>query len=369
MLPIRRYTINNLRLLYSNKVNILYPNVVNYYATTVDMDSIINELLDRYRNKNKSFIDLKMLPIRYYMDGTTSSVDVSCLTTEELSQMITEKISKKHDRVIRQILLDCRKIRRFIDETTLNKLFRYYSSMGKSDMVNFLQTYCIKTDFNLFKRSGYFMHFTAKAECHKGNSEKGLNILKECYKNHKNLRSIYRCIFKELIQDTVLNRSEASLVIFKRCVIEFSHCFKDHYPLICFWHLCWASTWFSDQVLADELFNECEILRDIIRDKSTAFTITILRNECNEDAVMRLLQAFLKFDMIEEYTRVLQVLFTFKLKNNDLRGCMEIMKNCEVLGITLPAHQQGKYINMLISDNKINEKKPTEMTTNFKFKF
>lgn len=48
--------------------------------------------------------------------------------------------------------------------------------------------------------------------------------------------------------------------------------------------------------------------------RATAFTICILRDEYNEDAVVRLLQCLLKYKMMAEYVRVLQVLFNYKCK-------------------------------------------------------
>ncbi|XP_037302045.1 uncharacterized protein LOC119192332 [Manduca sexta] len=206
----------------------------------------------------------------------------------------------------------------------------------------------------------------------KGNSERGLSILKYCYLKYENRRTFYRLLFRELIQDSVLNRSEASMVIFKRYTLEFSSVWSDHYPLVCFWFACWSSSWFSDHMLSDELLESSEPLLDIIKNKATTFSITVLKEDYNEDAVMRLLQILLKYDMITEYTKVLQLLFNYKLRNKDIRGCTEIIRNCEVLGISLPSSQQGRYIKMLIDgksqDVKVTAEKP-HVPKNFKLKF
>lgn len=47
--------------------------------------------------------------------------------------------------------------------------------------------------------------------------------------------------------------------------------------------------------------------------RATAFSISALR-DYNEDAVIRLLQNLLKYDMMSEYVAVLQVLFNYKCK-------------------------------------------------------
>ncbi|CAH2042398.1 unnamed protein product, partial [Iphiclides podalirius] len=108
-----------------------------------------------------------------------------------------------------------------------------------------------------------------------------------------------------------LTKSEATLVIFKKYVLEFSTKWNENYPLVCFWHICWSSTWYSDQILADELLETSKSLQNVIKEKATVFSITILR-EYNDDAVLRLLQTLLKYKMMTEYTNVLQVLFQYK---------------------------------------------------------
>ncbi|XP_053614633.1 uncharacterized protein LOC128677659 [Plodia interpunctella] len=364
---IARHPRNCVRLLCSVKTcKNTVPSLL-YYATTIDpFDIITQELLQRHQSRIKVYaFDINKLKIRHFTETESNYYDVSKMSNEDLDKILLELHAKSKDKYIEQVITDCRNVKRFIVESTLKRLFRHYSNVGKPDMVVVLQKYCAKVDPNLFKRNGEFLHYSAKAQCMKGNSEKGLEILKQCYRKNENFRSLYRIIFRELIQDSVLNKSEATLVIFKKYVLEFSQDWEEHYPLICFWHICWSSSWFSDQMLANELLDSSEILQNIVRDKATAFSITVLR-DYNEDAVTRLLQGLLKYKMMIEYAKVLQVLFNYKLRNRDLRGCTEILKNCGDLGVTLPSDQQGKYIKMLISGQQ-TETKPTVPKPTFKY--
>ncbi|XP_072942633.1 uncharacterized protein [Epargyreus clarus] len=338
-------------------------------AVTIDaIDAITHELLQRHRNKAKNnLFNVNDLSLRYFMkaDNNEPKKDVTALTAEELDNLVVELFEKHKHKLLKDTITECHEKKILISENALKKLFRSSSMSGKVDTVLLLQKYSMKIDPYLFKRNGEFLHYVAKAQCMKGNSEKGLFILKQCYEKFDGLRSFYRIILRELIQDTVLNRSEASLVVFKKYMLEFSEKYKDHYPLVCFWYNCWSSTWFSDQMLADELLESSKFLQDIVKDKATAFSITILR-EYNDDAVLRLLQNLIKYKMMDEYVKVLQVLFAYKLRNRDLHGCTEIVRNCEALGLSLPMSQQGKYIKMLINNKEIDGKiiKP-----NFKLKF
>lgn len=336
------------------------------YTTTADaLDIFTSELLHKHRSQTKNRLTLNNLNIRYFTE--TDNHDVSQMTTESLDLTINELISKNKEKQILQMVQDCLYYRKYIPMQTVKKLCRMYSATGKPEYISILQQYCAKVDPIIYKRNGEFLHYLAKAQCMKGNSDKGLALLKDVYTKYPSLRSLCRIIFNELIQDSILNRSEASLVIFKKYVLLFSEEFDDYYPLVCFWHLSWSSSWFSDHMLSDELLESSEGLRDIIRDKATAFTICILRDEYNEDAVVRLLQSLLKYSMMVEYARVLQILFNYKLRNRDMRGCAEIMRNCETLGISLPSNHQEKYIKLLIQgkEPKSEDKPPKD----FKLKF
>ncbi|XP_026742866.1 uncharacterized protein LOC113504643 [Trichoplusia ni] len=365
-LPVTKKLITYARLIH-NVQTIQRHAPGNGYYSTFTIDAFTSAIHDRYRLRFQSN-DLKDQSVQK-QEEITPKYNVSGMTNLQLDNKFSELLSKNKDKLIEDLVIECQNCRKFLTFATLKKLFRHYSMNGNPVMVAVLQTYCEKVDPVSYRKNGEFLHYLAKAQCIKGNSDKGLAILKGCYKKYDSLRSFYRIIFRELIQDSVLNRSEASLVIFTKYVLEFSKEWSDHYPLVCFWHICWASTWFSDQMLANELLESSTILQNIVRDKATAFSMMALK-DYNEDAVVRLLQTLLKYDMMSEYVMVLQVLFNYKLRKRDIRGCSEIIRNCDALGVTLPSDQQGRYIRMLI-DNKRWSKEETTRTPSkdFRLKF
>lgn len=239
------------------------------YTTTVEaLDIFAKELLQRHRCRSRNNpLEVKNLSIRYFMDSENAQKDIKNMTTEELDEVVLQYMSKNKDTKIIDLLKGLIEHHKHISDITVKKLYRHYSIAGKSDIVVLLQKYSLKVYPQMHKHNGKFMHYLAKAQCMRGNSEKGLSILTDSYKSNEQLRGFYRLIFRELIQDSVLNRSEASLVIFKKYVLEFSNKFGDHYPLVCFWHLCWSSSWFSDQNLSTELLESSVKLQEIIRDR------------------------------------------------------------------------------------------------------
>ncbi|XP_021182153.3 uncharacterized protein LOC110370598 [Helicoverpa armigera] len=339
------------------------------YYSTFTLDAFTSEIFERHKSLRYQNNDFPETRVQHY----TSAHDAGSLpnlTSTELENVFSDLLTKNKHTEIEELVVKCQNYRKLLTYATVKKLFRYYSMNGKPQMVAILQNYCATVDPKSYRTNGEFLHYLAKAECIKGNSEKGLSILKSSYKKYTSLRSFYRIIFRELIQDSVLNRSEASLVIFKKYVMEFSEEWSDHYPLVCFWHICWASSWFSDQMLGNELLEMSDVLLDIVADKATAFSIMALK-DYNEDAVVRLLQTLLKYDMMKEYVAVLQVFFNYKLRNRDIRGCTEIIRNCEALGVKLPSDQQGRYIKMLITGGKtMLPKEPAKTASkDFKLKF
>ncbi|CAG9123798.1 unnamed protein product [Plutella xylostella] len=365
---------NNFRLLFN-----IHGMLQNYISRTVStttldvLDAFTTELLQRQKSRNPyykavnsySYSDFGLRSYFMKSEPVEKPINITNLSPEELEKVLIDLLSKNEDKRIMEIVKECQETKVNITEHAIKPLLRAFSKQGKVNKVKAIISYCEKADFNLYIKNGEFLHFVARAQCMKGNSEIGLTVLKDCYSRYESLRSVYRIIFRELIQDSVLNRSEASMVIFKQHVLEFSDASGDHYPLICMWHICWMSTWFSDQMLANELFDSSNFLRNIVKDKAIDFSLTILKNQYNDDAVVRLLQSFLKHDMKDAYLKVLQVLFSYKLKMNDIRGCTEILRNCEALGIELPSDQQGKYIRLLIDGKYTGPPKPT----NFKLKF
>lgn len=240
------------------------------FTTTIDAIDLFstNEFpFQRYRGIDKNQI-INVYSMRYFMESDSNrGINIENMTPEEIDDLLQDLLIKNKYAQITNIINDCLKSSKLVSDNTVKKLFRTYSINGRIDTVEILQKYCSKLNPYLNKRNGEFLHYLAKAHCMKGNSENGLSILKDAYVKYEGLRSFYRVIFRELIYDSVQNRSEASLVIFTKYVLIFSEIWNDHYPLICFWHTCWSSSWFSDQMLSNDLLENSEALRKIVQDK------------------------------------------------------------------------------------------------------
>ncbi|KOB68048.1 Uncharacterized protein OBRU01_18735 [Operophtera brumata] len=242
---------------YYNILNIHRLLPITAFPTTVDVidayTSGTSESILQHRDKMKNNINMPQFSIQHCNRTDTKTNDVILLPEQEFETTLQELLIKNKDKQIEIIILQCLSIRRLLSDSILKTLLKHYSNAGKPELIVIIQKYFSRLLPNSYRRNGEFSHYLAKAQCLKGNSEKGLSILRDGYKKNQNLRSLYRVIFRELIHDSVMNRSEASLVVFKKYVLEFSKLWEEHYPLVCFWHICWLSSWYSDQMLSNEL--------------------------------------------------------------------------------------------------------------------
>lgn len=234
------------------------------YFSTFTIDAVTSDLLDRHGKIQR--YDVSEMSLKR-CTTTSAKNNVIEMSATELDKMFTELMLKNSDKHIEEIIIECECCKKDITFKTLIKLFKHYSHKGNPEMILILQRYYSNIEQVSYHRNGAFLHYLAKAQCLRGNSEMGLSILKTIYGKNESLRSYYRLLFRDLIQDAVLNRSEASLMIFKKYVLEFSKEWSEHYPLVCFWHICWASTWFSDQMFSNELLEVSEHLQEIVKDK------------------------------------------------------------------------------------------------------
>lgn len=233
------------------------PSAPCSYASTIDP---IEAITTNFQKEQKHVCDIK-----HYQDFSINLLN--SMSIDQLEKHILDSLEKTEYKKVEQLLKECYNTKKIVTKTLLLKLLQTYSFIGKVNMIILLQNYCVKFYPHLYIRNGEYKHYLARAQCMKGNADQGLTLLKECYNDNVNLRGLYRFIFRELIYDTVQNKSEASLVIFKKHILEFSNRWKDHYPLVCFWHICWTSSWFSDQILAQELVELSEPLRNIIKER------------------------------------------------------------------------------------------------------
>lgn len=181
------------RLLY-NIFNSRFLPVISYTTTVDPMDVLTTELLQKPKHKVQSLLDTPNFGIQRFSDTNSKPNVVNSMTDEELEETIQQLLLKNKDKQVEQIINECIAIRKLISDKLIKILFKHYSNLGRIDIVLLLQQYCLNLSPTMYKRNGEFSHFYAKAQCLRGNSDKGLSLLKDCYKKYVHFRSYYRYI-------------------------------------------------------------------------------------------------------------------------------------------------------------------------------
>ncbi|KAG6439085.1 hypothetical protein O3G_MSEX000472 [Manduca sexta] len=139
--------------------------------STIDFAECVTDGPQHYKSRNSLFGPPNNA-VQYFI-GTEDKSSATSLSEEEINNTLLELISKNKDKQIENVVLNCHNNRKVINQEILKKLFRHYSMAGKPEIVTILQKYCAKVDPNLYKRNVEFLHYLAKAQCMKGNSERG----------------------------------------------------------------------------------------------------------------------------------------------------------------------------------------------------
>lgn len=180
-------------------------------------------------------------------------------------------------------------------------------------------------------------------------------------------------LLREITQETVGFKSEASLVILAS-LAEYFVCIFDDYRLITnIWTTAFKSPWFSDQCLAEDLYEKHPGLRYRLSQTETVshYTRSLLAAD-DIDSVQRLIQLYLQFGERESSRLCLCLLFDYQYLSSNLKACSEIMKFCVDSNIKLTEDHEGQLLDLLlgIKTRKVQKSaKYHKSTPKFKFKF
>lgn len=143
-----------------------------------------------------------------------------------------------------------------------------------------------------------------------GNSKECFVCLSEFFERYPNLKDFGKMNLKKIIYEAVVKRSEAEL----KCTVNFVEKYttqnNDFYFLTVLWNYLFLSQWYADHSLADELLCRHEELRSIMSLMSSSLTRHFLKTDQVND-VYRLMQVFLKYEIMDSYAITSQVLFDY----------------------------------------------------------
>lgn len=146
-----------------------------------------------------------------------------------------------------------------------------------------------------------------------GNSKECFVRLSEFFKRYPDLKDCGKINLKKIICEAVVKRSEAELKWTVNFVEEYTKQNNDFYFLAVLWNYLFLSQWYTDHSMADELLCRHKELRSIMSLMSSSLARHFVKTNRIND-LYRLLQVFLKYEIMDSYAITSQILFDYYCK-------------------------------------------------------
>lgn len=209
---------------------------------------------------------------------------------------------------------------------------------------------------------------------HKGDLKLAAQQFKELfYISDAKQKQMILYLLREITQETVGFKSEASLIILSSLAEYFVCIFDDYRLLTNIWTTAFKSSWFSDHCHAEDLYKKHPGLRYRLSQTETVsnyFKMLLVTDDI--DTCQRLIQLYLEFGEKESSRLCLCLLFDYHYLRSNLKACSEIMKFCVDSNIKLTEDHEGQLLDLLLGTKtrKVYKRPKYHKTTpKFKFKF
>ncbi|XP_037034654.1 uncharacterized protein LOC119073357 [Bradysia coprophila] len=301
------------------------------------------------------------------------SVDFEKLDEKHIDHLVLSACLDKNTEFVDKFVDQCVDGNKVVGENTMLTVCEYFSTHrnNRNSLIKLIDL-CKVNNRLVYDQNCEFKHFKARHFWEKGNSDEALTLLGEALEqvrgfNTPVLTSVLST-YRFIVKDTVDNKSEAILVRLIRAATLLQTRLNESSILIYLWKVCFQSTWFSNQVVADQLFSDHSEIRIDAAQRRGFMTYNAL---CigEVDMVHRLIHAFLKFEMRQECKLVLELLFEYQYAHKNLQACSEILKTTLELDIYLDDTYSQKLIHLLTGGKFTNTKPKKDVTPKFTFKF
>lgn len=199
--------------------------------------------------------------------------DLKNFRQEQIDNLLTNSIYDKKFNSADTILNQCIKYKKCPSEKCIFELLEYLCEQNNLNenllIIRFMEM-LRQVNLTFYETHLNFEYFIARILWLKGNSDVSLSILKSIYINpmqNDYTKCMMTKIFQRIVQETLQNRSEAVLITLTKLAEHFKTELNDSTVLISIWKNCFLSQWFSDQQLANNLFNKYNNIRIIIANR------------------------------------------------------------------------------------------------------
>lgn len=235
--------IHNLKRLNNNKLQIN-----NNFITTLDQQI--------YQQNNKEInINLK---------------ELNKLQLDALFEKFCMEENNKYD--LNLLLNECLKLKLLPSYEIIEFCLKELSLKGNiqyiDDIIEFCKINCLESNKWILTKISSFKGLSlwkiGKVENALDTLLKGHPNLMELNRNQYKEYELFYWAFKEIINDTFSNKSEAILILLIKTANLIYERYNDIYIISWIWKRCFISEWYSDQKLAKEILKKNKKLLDLV---------------------------------------------------------------------------------------------------------
>lgn len=281
------------------------------------LDDFTTQLMQKKANKWESIKIRKQLPITRQANLINTEVLKDSLIDTNIQELngIFEKYLDANDQYkLFELIQTCIDKKISPSDIILTNILSMFAQTSNSDGIHKLHELCSVVNPEFLKLNSNFKHYLAETVWLKGNISKAIEMFEDTYKENHYLRRRIRLMLKYLLYEAVSKRSEAVLVNLVHFTERLAKNYNDYYLMKCLWQVCFLSEWFSDQEIAFDLLEKnSNLRRAVINQIPCVVSISLKYHKI--DAVYRLLEILLKYEMKLQSSIILVALFDYRCKD------------------------------------------------------
>lgn len=190
------------------------------------------------------------------------SVDFDKLNENHIDHLVLTACRDKNNEFIEKFVDQCIDRNKVIGENSVLIMCDYFSTLSDSRTLTKVIELCKCNNRTVYDHNCEFKHFLARNLWEKGNSDGALTLLDEAYEQaNTTVKTSIRLMFRFIVNDTVDKKSEAVLIRLIRSAVHLQEQLNEPAVLLYIWKVCFLSSWYSNQVFADQIFNDYTTIR------------------------------------------------------------------------------------------------------------
>lgn len=242
------------------------------------------------------------------------SMDIRDLSEAEMNCYVSVTIDADDRRTFNSLIEQFHRFKVLPRNDLVVRSLRYLCDDTKDSMVQIIRLIdvCREKNLKFYATDMEFAPFLAQYLWTANQFDAALSVLRQTYvADNIAIKTIVRQNFQRLLKDAIENRRESSL---EKIEAFATHIFRkqgDSIFMLFVFGQCFHSTWFSDQIVANNLFRRWEPLRTMFRKDIGQYAFNRLQQH-DVDAIQRLIELCLEFKMMPECRICLTMLFDYQ---------------------------------------------------------